>query len=165
MSDFAKTLESGYVFSGLSLPIGVAKLGADMYPDTVVSLPLATMNRHGLISGATGTGKTKTIQKILEQLSHAGVPSLMMDMKGDVSGVAMSGEKNAKIEERLQYTPEISWEAQGFPTEFFSILSDKGVQLRTTVSEFGPTLFSRMLGLTDAQSGALFMVFRYADDA
>ncbi len=129
-----------------------------------VCLPISTLNRHGLISGATGTGKTKTIQGFLESLSKAGIPSVMMDMKGDVSGMAFAGSPHPKIDERLTHMPSIEWKPQGFPVEFWQLHGEGGAQLRATITEFGPQLLSRMMDLTDAQQGALAIVFAYCDD-
>jgi DNA helicase HerA-like ATPase len=121
------------------------------------------MNRHGLIAGATGTGKTKTLQVIAEGLSSKSVPVLMMDIKGDLSGIAVPGVSNPKIEERsekigIQFTPS------GFPVELLTISNEKGVRLRATVSEFGPVLFSKILELNDTQSGIVSVIFKYCDD-
>ena len=115
-----------------------------------VNVPLKTLNRHGLIAGATGTGKTKTLQVITEQLSSKSIPVLVMDIKGDFSGIAKAGTVNPKIEERhnkigLEYKPE------NFPVELLTLSEEKGVRLRATVSEFGPVLLSKILELNDTQ--------------
>lgn len=121
------------------------------------------MNRHGLIAGATGTGKTKTLQLIAEALSDASVPVLLMDVKGDLSGIGASGTMNDKISERMakmggEYKPA------SFPIEFLSLSNENGVRLRATVTEFGPILLSRILGLNDTQEGVVAMIFKYCDD-
>ena len=121
------------------------------------------MNRHGLVAGATGTGKTKTLQGIVEQLSDNGVGVLIMDIKGDVSGIAMPGTVNPKIDERMQQIGK-SWQAKGYPVELMSISNENGVRLRATVSEFGPVLFSKILELNDIQEGVVSLVFKYCDD-
>jgi DNA helicase HerA-like ATPase len=121
------------------------------------------MNRHGLIAGATGTGKTKTLQVLAEGLSDASVPVLLMDVKGDLSGIAASGEINEKISQRvgkmgLEYKPS------AYPVELLSISDEKGARMRSTVIEFGPILLSRILGLNDTQAGVVSMIFKYCDD-
>src|SRR5205823_1395078 len=131
---------------GESVKIGCGALNGEVIRDAVVSLPLKTMNRHGLIAGATGTGKTKTLQLISECLSDASVPVLLMDIKGDLSGIAAAGQSNDKIKERtaqlgMEYKPA------AFPVELLSLSNEKGVRLRATVSEFGPVLLSKILGL------------------
>lgn len=143
--------------------MGAAKLEGEVLKDHFVRIPLKTMNRHGLIAGATGTGKTKTLQIIIEQLSAQGVPCLVMDIKGDLSGVAASGETNPKIQERhdligFPFTPDSS------PVEFMTLSNDEGLRLRATVSEFGPVLFSKILDLNDTQGGIVSLIFKYCDD-
>lgn len=128
-----------------------------------VKAPLRTMNRHGLIAGATGTGKTKSLQLIAEQLAMNGTSCLLMDIKGDLSGIAMPGAENAKITERAGKIG-ISWQPHGNSVEFLSLSGEKGARLRATVSEFGPVLFSRILGLNDTQGGVVAVVFKYCDD-
>lgn len=128
-----------------------------------VRIPLGMMNRHGLIAGATGTGKTKTLQIVAEQLSLSGVPSLIMDMKGDLSGIAAESPGHPKIDERheqigLPFIPGKS------PVEFLSLSQEKGIRLRATISEFGPVLFSKMLDLNDTQTGIMAVLFKYCDD-
>lgn len=138
-------------------------MNGEAIPNTPIHIPLRTLNRHGLIAGATGTGKTKTLQGIAEALSEKGVPCLMMDIKGDLSGLAAPGVSNAKIEERHQ-SIGLPWNAQGYPVELFTISAEKGTRLRATVTEFGPVLFSRILGLNDTQGGVVSLVFKYCDD-
>ncbi|MCB9082217.1 MAG: DUF853 family protein [Lewinellaceae bacterium] len=160
---FVQTMSEGYTFKGECMVLGGAMIDGECQTNTLVKAPLRMFNRHGLISGATGTGKTKTLQVIAEQLSGAGVPTLLMDVKGDLSGIAMTSPGHPKIDERHQkigipYTPG------GNPVEFLSLSEEKGVRLRATVTEFGPVLFSRMLNLSDAQSGVLAIIFKYCDD-
>ncbi len=138
-------------------------LDAQAIPGLQVKVPLRSMNRHGLIAGATGTGKTKSLQVIAEQLAANGVSCLLMDIKGDLSGIAMSGTDNPKITERAGKIG-ISWHAHGNSVEFLTLSGEKGARLRATVSEFGPVLFSRILGLNDTQGGVVAVVFKYCDD-
>lgn len=162
-TSFIDTIRSGYTFQGETIILGAPMLNKDVVPGAYVRIPLKTMNRHGLISGATGTGKTKTLQLLAENLSAHGVPCLLMDIKGDLSGIAAQGISNAKIEDRstrigLPYIPA------GNPVEFLSLSNEKGIQLRATVSEFGPVLFSKILGLNDTQESVMALVFKYCDD-
>lgn len=160
---FRKVIEEGYRFEGDSIVLGTAVLDGRPLEKALVRLPLATFNRHGLIAGATGTGKTKTLQILAEHLSRKGVPSLVMDIKGDLSGIAVPGNPHPKIDERHQYIG-IPWEAAGTPVEFLSLSDEPGVRLRATVSEFGPVLFSKILGLNEVQEGIVAVIFKYADD-
>src|SRR5687767_1022685 len=121
------------------------------------------MTRHGLIAGATGTGKTKTLQLIAEQLSAAGVPVFLADVKGDVSGMAVPGEPSPRVAQRAAETG-YTWKPASYPVEFLSLTGALGAQLRATVSSFGPLLLSKVLGLNETQSSVLAMVFKYADD-
>ena len=152
-----------YAFEGPSFTLGVAMHGGEALVGARVSMPLATLNRHGLIAGATGTGKTKTLQIVAEQLSRAGVPSLLMDIKGDLSGLAAPGSDHRKIQERHAAIGE-PWEPFASPVELLTLSDEPGVRLRATVSEFGPVLFAKMLGLNDTQAGICAIVFKYADD-
>jgi DNA helicase HerA-like ATPase len=147
---------------------GTVTLGAVVHsgachPEPLVTLPIAMTNRHGLIAGATGTGKTKTLQLIAEQLSSAGVPVFMADLKGDLSGVTTPGQANDRISQRAADTG-YTWEGKGFPVEFLSLTGEHGAQLRATVSSFGPLLLSKVLGLNGTQSSVLSLVFKYCDD-
>lgn len=142
-------------------------LGAAKYNDTVrkdfqVKIPLSMMNRHGLISGATGTGKTKTVQLLAEELSKAGVCCLLMDMKGDLSGLGKIGEKKDYIDARHQVIG-MPWEPLQIPVQYYSLSGSNGTPMRATLSEFGPELLSRILELNDVQEGVLQVLFRFAD--
>ncbi|MBK6931751.1 MAG: DUF853 family protein [Saprospirales bacterium] len=161
--DFSAEIQTGYTFSGLSLVLGCAMLDAEAIPGLQIKVPLRTMNRHGLIAGATGTGKTKSLQVIAEQLAANGVPSMLMDIKGDLSGIAMPGTDHPKIVERSGKIG-VSWHPSGASVEFLTLSGEKGARLRATVSEFGPVLFSRILGLNDTQGGVVAVVFKYCDD-
>ncbi len=160
---FEEVINAGYKFKGESAKIGVGMLNGTAVPGAAVYLPFKTMNRHGLIAGATGTGKTKTLQVICECLSDASIPVLMLDIKGDLSGIAMPGELNSKIEERVKLM-QLSFQPAGYPVEFLSLSKQPGARLRATVTEFGPVLLSRILGLNDTQSGIVSVIFKYCDD-
>ena len=160
---FVQTMRSGYTFKGNSILLGSAILDQDQETGCQIRIPLKTMNRHGLIAGATGTGKTKTLQVITEELSLAGIPTLVMDVKGDLSGIAAPGSLNPVIEKRSQ-TIGMDWLPVGFPVELMTISNEPGVKLKATVSEFGPMLLAKILGLNDNQTGVLSMIFKYCDD-
>ncbi len=161
--EFKTQITEGYTFKGESITIGGAVLNGEVLTGTHIKIPLKTLNRHGLISGATGTGKTKTLQVIAEGLSSKSIPVFVMDIKGDFSGIARPGAPNSKIEERMGKIG-LPFKPGGFPVEFLSISDEKGARLRATVSEFGPVLFSKMLELNDAQEGVMAMIFKYCDD-
>lgn len=152
-----------YQTNEASLLLGAAKLDGVCYSDALVRIPLRTMNRHGLIAGATGTGKTKTVQLLAGGLSDAGVPVMLMDLKGDLSGVAKPGTSNTHIEER-HAAIGVPFSPSGHPVELLTLSDEPGLRLRATVSEFGPVLFSQMLDLNDTQSGVMALVFKYCDD-
>jgi len=160
---FATVINNGYTCNGDSIILGSAILDGQPVAGAQVKIPLKTMNRHGLIAGATGTGKTKTLQVISEQLSARGIPVLLMDVKGDLSGIAMPGEAKPFIIERHSKL-NLPFNAKGFPVELMSLSQQDGVRLRATVSEFGPVLFSRILDLNDTQGGVLSVIFKYCDD-
>jgi DNA helicase HerA-like ATPase len=162
-SDFSKHINEGYTSKGESITLGGAIFNGEAVADTFVKVPLKTLNRHGLIAGATGTGKTKTIQVLSEQLSSSGIPVLMMDIKGDFSGIAAAGEEKTFITERHAKI-NIPYTTASFPVELMSLSQQNGVRLRATVSEFGPVLFSRILDLNDTQTGVVSVIFKYCDD-
>lgn len=162
-SAFIEELGTRYTPKGEHIIIGKGMLDGEVVKEVNVSIPLKTINRHGLIAGATGTGKTKTLQAFVEQLSHAGVPSLVLDIKGDFSGIAAEGARNANIEERYAKT-QLSFEPQAFPVELMTISGEEGVKLRATVTEFGPILLSKILQLNETQSSIMSIVFKYSDD-
>jgi DNA helicase HerA-like ATPase len=161
--DFIQHINNGYLSKGESLILGCAMLDGEAIADALVKVPLKTLNRHGLISGATGTGKTKTIQVLSEQLSSFGIPVLMMDIKGDFSGIAKEGEEKSFITERHSKI-NIPYKTTSFPVELMTLSEQNGVRLRSTVSEFGPVLFSRILDLNDTQAGVISVIFKYCDD-
>ena len=160
---FKEVIFKGYSFKGESLALGTAMLQGEVIPGSRISIPLSTMNRHGLLAGATGTGKTKSFQLIAEELSNASVPVLVMDIKGDLSGIAAVGTINDKIKERYA-SMGLEWKPDAFPAELLSLSREEGVTLRATVSEFGPVLLSKILGLNDTQGGVVSMIFKYCDD-
>lgn len=160
---FLENIKNGYSFKGESIKIGRAMLNGKVVDGADVILPLKTMNRHGLIAGATGTGKTKTLQAISEGLSEASVPVLLLDIKGDLSGIAAAGTPNDKITERVRLLG-IDYKPQAYPVELLTLSEKPGVKLRATVSEFGPVLLSKILGLNDTQGGIVALIFKYCDD-
>jgi DNA helicase HerA-like ATPase len=160
---FVEAITKSYTIDGPSIYLGAGIYNEEIVAEASVNLSLKMMNRHGLVTGATGSGKTRTLQLIAEQLSAAGVPVFMPDMKGDLSGIAKEGAPNDKINERaaalnIKYTPA------GFPVEIYSLSGKLGAQMRATVMEFGPVLLSKILELNDTQTGVLSMIFKYADD-
>jgi DNA helicase HerA-like ATPase len=160
---FIAEIVNGYDFEGHSIDLGGAMLNGECMTGSLVRVPLKTLNRHGLIAGATGSGKTKTLQILAEQLSAQGVPSLLMDIKGDLSGIAVPSDGHPKIDERHERIG-FPFEAGNSPVEFLSLSGEKGVRLRATVTEFGPALFAKMLGLNETQSGIVAVLFKYCDD-
>jgi len=161
--DFFKHIEEGYATKGDYIIMGAAMLNGEAITDALVKIPLKTLNRHGLIAGATGTGKTKTLQVLAENLSQKGIPVLLMDLKGDLSGLAQPSAGHVKIDERHAKIG-IPFEASSFPVEILSLSEQNGVKLRATVSEFGPILLSRILDLSETQEGIVAVVFKYCDD-
>jgi DNA helicase HerA-like ATPase len=162
-SQFLQAIKDGYTFKGDAPKIGVAMLDGEVVQGADIFLPLRTMNRHGLIAGATGTGKTKTLQVISEMLSDNSVPVLLMDIKGDLSGIAAAGTENDKLKERYQKLG-LEYKPSAYPAELLTLSNEKGVRLRATVSEFGPVLLSKILDLNDTQGGVVAMIFKYCDD-
>ena len=161
--NFITHINEGYTSKGESITLGSAILNGEAIGETTVQIPLKTLNRHGLIAGATGTGKTKTIQVLSEQLSSFGIPVLMMDIKGDFSGIAKEGEEKDFITERHAKI-NIPYTTAAFPVELMTLSAQDGVRLRATISEFGPVLFSRILDLNDTQAGVVSVIFKYCDD-
>ncbi|MEZ0336118.1 MAG: helicase HerA-like domain-containing protein [Gemmatimonadales bacterium] len=160
---FKDTLAAGYGFTDPAVTLGSALEGGTVHQEPKVRIPLATLNRHGLIAGATGTGKTKTLQLLTEQLSAQGIPVFAADVKGDLSGLAVPGTADDRINTRASDVGW-SWKPAGAPVEFVSLTGALGVQLRATVSSFGPLLLGKVLSLNDTQVSVLTMVFKYADD-
>ncbi|NVJ87614.1 MAG: DUF853 family protein [Algoriphagus sp.] len=159
---FIQTLNDGQIFKKDFIILGTGILDGEAITEANVKVPLKTMNRHGLIAGATGTGKTKTLQVIAEQLSLKGIPTVLMDLKGDLSGLAQPGEVKDFIISRSEKIG-VDYEPMGLPVELMSISDEKGVKLKATVSEFGPVLISQILDLNDTQRGVIALVFQYCD--
>ncbi|WP_316734806.1 helicase HerA-like domain-containing protein [Pedobacter aquatilis] len=162
-SKFIEKIKASYAPQGSYIYLGAGILDGQVYGEAEVNLSLKMMNRHGLIAGATGTGKTRTLQLLAEQLSDAGVPVFMLDVKGDLSGLNQAGSVNPKIEERAKQLNK-TFTPTGFPIEVYSLSGKLGAQMRATVLEFGPTLLSKVLDLNDTQSGVMAVIFKYADD-
>jgi uncharacterized protein len=164
MAEFGKTIAEAYAVEGEALDLGRGVYEGKVVPEAEVRLPLATSNRHGLIAGATGTGKTRTLQLLAEQLSAAGVPVVAADMKGDVSGISQPGETGGPAENRAKELGQ-DWEPTGFPAEYLSLGGiGPGVPVRGTVSDFGPLLLAKILEANETQEQSLSLVFRYADE-
>ncbi|MCB1292324.1 helicase HerA-like domain-containing protein [Mycolicibacterium sp.] len=159
----AQQIAAGYATTGQALELGAVLVGGQVDSSAQVRIPLAMMNRHGLVAGATGTGKTKTLQLIAEQLSAAGVPVVMADFKGDLSGLSRPGAGGEKVLERAGETGD-DWTATPYPVEFLSLgTGGIGVPVRATISAFGPILLSKVLGLNQNQESTLGLIFHYAD--
>ena len=158
-------LAAGYAFEGDALTFGAGMRGEEALPGAQIRVPLAMMNRHGLVAGATGTGKTKTLQVLAEQLSDAGVPVFISDIKGDISGLAAAAEPNDKLVGRANAIGFVEYAPKSFPVEFFTLDRDgKGVRLRASVSSFGPILLAKVLDLNETQQSVLALAFKYSDD-
>jgi DNA helicase HerA-like ATPase len=161
--DFTKTIAEGYAFQGPTLLLGAPMRDGKVVAATPIGIPLAMMNRHGLIAGATGTGKTKTLQSLAGQLSTAGVPAFLADLKGDLSGLAAPGLANPNVQDRARACG-ITFAPEANPVEFVSLTGKAGNQLRATVSSFGPLLLARAMGLNETQQSVLALVFRFCDE-
>jgi DNA helicase HerA-like ATPase len=160
---FVPAINASYSPKGASIYLGAGVLDGEIIASAKVNLPLRMMNRHGLVTGATGSGKTRTLQLLAEQLSAAGVSVFMPDMKGDISGMARPAIVNEKLTERSTFL-EYTYEPSGFPIELYSLSGKLGAQMRATVTEFGPVLLSKILELNEVQRGVLMVLFKYADD-
>lgn len=162
--DLLETIRAGYTFEGTALDLGAAVVDGQPHADTPVRVPLSVLNRHGLVAGATGTGKTKTLQLMAEQLSAQGVPVFLADVKGDLSGLAVPGEPNDRITDRAGKVGQ-QWTPTGNPVELLTLGGKgTGTPVRATVTSFGPTLLSKVLGLNDTQESSLGLVFHFADE-
>lgn len=158
-----ETITAGYSFEGLAVHLGAALVDDQVYPEAQVRLPLRMMNRHGLVAGATGTGKTITLQLMAEQLSGHGVPVFLADIKGDLTGLSTPGTPTEKLSARTA-SVGMDWSAKSFPVEYFSLGGNGvGVPIRATISSFGPLLLSRIMELNETQESCLQLIFHYAD--
>ncbi|MGW4093267.1 helicase HerA-like domain-containing protein [Nocardia sp. NPDC004750] len=163
-STAAQEIAAGYAFEGAALELGTVVVDARVDSGARVRIPMRMMNRHGLVAGATGTGKTKTLQGIAEQLSSAGVAVVLADIKGDLSGLAEPGRSSERLATRIAETGAADWAATGFPTEFVSLgTTGAGLPIRATISSFGPVLLSKVLGLNETQESTLGLIFHWAD--
>jgi len=160
---FRDAITSGYTFAEPTLAIGSAMHDGELFNDTRVAIPLSMMNRHGLIAGATGTGKTRTLQLLAGQLSAAGVPVFVADIKGDLTGMAAPGTMSPRLQERLD-SMAATFTPTGHPVEFLSLTGKLGAQVRATVHSFGPLLLGKVLDLNETQTSILALVFKYCDD-
>ncbi|AYG81601.1 hypothetical protein DWB77_03761 [Streptomyces hundungensis] len=159
----AADIAAGYAFTGPALELGALLWDGQCLADAPIRIPLSMLNRHGLVAGATGTGKTKTLQLISEQLSANGVPVFLADVKGDVSGISAPGKPGDKVAERSAQVGQ-EWEAAGFPCAFYGLGGiGPGIPLRATVTSFGPVLLSKVLQLNQTQEQSLSLIFHYAD--
>ena len=163
-SEIVEIVKAGYSFDGMAIEMG-ALVDGEAVPEAQVRIPLAMLNRHGLVAGATGTGKTKTLQVLAEQISANGVPVFAADIKGDLSGIATPGEPNDKLLARCTSIGQ-DWKSAASPTEYFALGGlGSGIPVRATIDSFGPTLLSKVLGLNDTQESSLGLVFHYAKGA
>jgi hypothetical protein len=160
---FIESISKSYTIAGGSIYLGAGIYQGEIIAEAKVNLPLRMMSRHGLVTGATGSGKTRTLQLLAEQLSAAGVPVFMPDMKGDISGMAKEGVANDRIKERATAIG-LEYKISGYPIELYSLSGKLGGQMRATVTEFGPVLLTKILELNEVQSGVLMIIFKYADD-
>ncbi|ADB29457.1 protein of unknown function DUF853 NPT hydrolase putative [Kribbella flavida DSM 17836] len=161
--DVVETVKQGYAFEGAAIELGALLVDGTPDPSAAVRIPLSMVNRHGLVAGATGTGKTKTLQLMAEQLSAAGVAVFAADIKGDLSGISQPGEGSEKLLSRTKTIGQ-DWVGTGFPTEFYALGGQgSGVPVRATITSFGPVLLSKVLGLNDVQESSLGLIFHYAD--
>jgi DNA helicase HerA-like ATPase len=161
---FAKAMTEGYELAQPSLMLGSPMLEGEPFNGAHVQVALAMMNRHGLIAGATGTGKTKTLQLMAGQLSTVGVPCFVADIKGDVTGMAAPGDATNPIVAQRMASLELPFVPSGHPVEFLSLSGKRGAQVRATVHSFGPLLLGKVLDLNDTQTEILALIFKYCDD-
>ena len=162
VQEFKEYINEGYAFKGDYITLGGAMLDGEAISDAHIKVPLKTLNRHGLISGATGTGKTKSLQVLAEQLSKKGIPSLLMDIKGDLSGIGASGTLNDFISKRHEAI-NLPYEPMPLPVELMTISDGTGVRLKATITEFGPVLLSKILDLNETQSSVISLLFVFCD--
>ena len=164
-TDAVAAITQGYTFESAAIELGVLVVDDEPKPGAKIRIPLGMLNRHGLVAGATGTGKTKTLQLMAEQISTAGVPVFAADVKGDLSGIASPGQPSDRLTKRTQGIGQ-DWHPAGYPTEFYALGGKgHGVPVRATVTSFGPVLLSKVLDLNETQESSLGLVFHYADKA
>ena len=162
-NEAATEIAAGYATDGAALELGAVVVDGTADPTARVRIPFATLNRHGLVAGATGTGKTKTLQNLAEQCSAAGVPVMLADIKGDLSGLARAGEPGDRVTKRAGETGD-DWTPTAYPVRFLSLGAQGiGVPVRATITAFGPILLSKVLGLNATQESTLGLIFHYAD--
>ena len=166
--DFGARITAAYASEGAAVELGRGMLGGEIDPEAMVRIPTSMCNRHGLIAGATGTGKTVTVQGLIEGLSAAGVPCFVADVKGDLSGLAMPGSPTAKnhavFADRAKEIAMERWSYAAGPVQFWDLFGEQGHPIRTTVSEMGPLLLSRLMNLNEVQEGVLAIAFKLADE-
>lgn len=160
---FIEAIQNSYPDTQAHIFLGCGVLEGEIIPEARVNIPLSMMNRHGMVAGATGSGKTRTLQLLAEQLSKAGVPVFLSDIKGDLSGLGIPGITNSRLEERA-VALGIEFKPDSVPVELYSLSGKNGAQMRATVMEFGPILLAKVLELNDTQTGVLTIIFKYADD-
>src|SRR6184192_4173852 len=161
--DFGQTIKEGYKFPGPALEVGRAIRAGKVFPELPVAVPFAMINRHGLVAGATGTGKTKTLQLMAGMLSDAGVPVFLADLKGDLSGMAQPGASGEKLQARIKELG-VGFTPKSHPVQFLSLTGKQGAQVRATVSSFGPLLLAKVLALNETQQGVITLLFKFCDD-
>ena len=165
MATTAQELAQAYAVEGPALELGAVVLDGQATPEARVRMPLSMLNRHGLVAGATGTGKTKTLQLMAEQMSAAGIPVFLADVKGDVAGLGAPGVDGERVRSRAAETGT-AWTPTAFPVELLALGGlGEGVPVRATITSFGPVLLSKVLGLNDTQESSLGLVFHFADTA
>lgn len=163
LSDYARQVDEGYRAEGSAITVGCLMEGTDPIPNVKISLPLAMLNRHGIIAGATGTGKTRTLQLLAELLSQQGVAVFATDIKGDLTGMLEPGQDSPKLHERVQAQGQ-EWSAKQYPVELYTLGGlGSGIPIRTSVTDFGPILMAKVLGLNETQESALSLIFHWAD--
>lgn len=162
-AEHAASIASGYAFEGEAIHLGAALVDGEIHSEAQVRLPLSMMNRHGLVAGATGTGKTITLQIIAEQLSSLGVPVFLADIKGDLTGLSTPGQASEKLTARTAAVG-MDWTPNSFPVEYLALGGDgTGIPIRATIESFGPLLLSRVMDLNETQESCLQLIFHYAD--
>ena len=162
-TSIVETVTAGYATDGPALELGALVVDGKGVPEAGVRIPLSVLDRHGLVAGATGTGKTKTLQMMAEQLAAKGVPVFVADVKGDLSGLAAPGVASDRVNARAADIGQ-DWQPSASPVDFFSLgAKGSGVPIRATITEFGPVLLAKVLGLGEVQTSSLGLIFHFAD--